>query len=267
MKIHAITVVKNEADIIQTSLQAALKWADNVFVLDNGSEDDTWERVRAIANDRIVAWKRDDGPFRESLRGDVFNQFRHQAKPGDWWCRLDSDEFYTIECPRLFLSNVPLGHHVVWAIYVDYFVTETDLEDIDFSLPPEEILAKLRYYRANFSEPRFFRHRDGIEWPANGAWPLHMGIVTEKRILFKHYKYRSPAQIQSRVSTRLKSRERGFEGWNPDTQLNWSASGANLNYDNQDGKFVIDWATIPNHIESFSIRFAKRIMHKLGVWP
>src|SRR5436853_6547718 len=100
MKIHAITVVKNEADIIEYTMKDALKWADYIYVFDNGSDDGTWEKLQAMASDHLIPWKHDDAPFRESLRADVFNHFRDRAAPGDWWCRLDSDEVYDINPPR-----------------------------------------------------------------------------------------------------------------------------------------------------------------------
>ena len=40
MKIHAISVIKNEADIIAHNLTKAAKWAHKIYVLDNGSTDD-----------------------------------------------------------------------------------------------------------------------------------------------------------------------------------------------------------------------------------
>ena len=124
MKIHSITVVKNEADIIQSTIKEALKWSDYIYVYDNGSDDGTWELVQQLASDRVIAWKSDDKPFRESLRGEVFNHFRERAQPGDWWCRLDGDEFYTVQCPRQFLEKVKPSVHVAWGIHIEYHITE-----------------------------------------------------------------------------------------------------------------------------------------------
>ena len=88
MKIFGICLVKNEEDIIEHCLTEAAKWADKIFVYDNGSEDQTWEIVQDIAkaNDKIVPYKKEALPFRDHLRAKVFNAYKHLAKDGDWWC-------------------------------------------------------------------------------------------------------------------------------------------------------------------------------------
>ena len=45
-KIYSLLLVKNEADIIRTSILAAAQWSDKVIVMDNGSTDGTWEIVQ-----------------------------------------------------------------------------------------------------------------------------------------------------------------------------------------------------------------------------
>lgn len=42
MNIYAIMLVKNEADIVKSVIKDAEKWADKIFILNNGSTDGTW---------------------------------------------------------------------------------------------------------------------------------------------------------------------------------------------------------------------------------
>ena len=49
MRVHGMTLVKNEADVIRQSLVAATAWADAIYVYDNGSDDDTWAIVQELA--------------------------------------------------------------------------------------------------------------------------------------------------------------------------------------------------------------------------
>src|SRR5688500_16851086 len=104
MKIHAICVVKNEADIIEETLRAAASWANWIYVLDNGSHDGTWEAVQRLAAEvpSVVPYKQDRRPFDFELRGDLLRHYVGRAKRGDWWCILDADEIY-IDDPRQFL--------------------------------------------------------------------------------------------------------------------------------------------------------------------
>ena len=99
MRIHGLMLVKDEADIVGATLEAAARWCDSIYVFDNGSSDGTWELIQAIAarDPRVVPYKQDAKPFRQSLRGEIFRQFRDRAHPGDWWCILDGDEFYACD--------------------------------------------------------------------------------------------------------------------------------------------------------------------------
>lgn len=84
MKIFAIMLVKNEADIVKSVILDAKKWANRIFIMDNGSTDGTWEIIQSLADDIVVPWKQDFRPYSNGLRADVFNEFRHEAKDGDW---------------------------------------------------------------------------------------------------------------------------------------------------------------------------------------
>lgn len=266
-KIHSICVVKNEVDIIGYCLEQALHWSDYIYVYDGESNDGTWEKVLSMKSDRIIPWKQDGKVFQESLRGEVFNAFKDRAKPGDWWCHLDSDEFYP-QSPREFLAKVHPFNHVVWGIAIEYYLTYKDVDLIDFNQPISELLPLLGFYKIENSEPRFFRHRDGLVWD-NGSWPKHMGIVNKERIFYKHYKYRTPEQIQKRLDTRQSNRERGFPGWEHAVQTDWRQKLTDhnkLHYDYQDGNYVVDIAALPNHLEPLPQRFIKRLMHGFGIW-
>ncbi|MEO3707154.1 glycosyltransferase family 2 protein [Trichormus azollae] len=266
-KIHSICLVKNEVDIIGFCLEKACQWSDYIYVYDGESTDGTWEKVLSMQNGQIIPWKQDGKVFQESLRAEVFNAFKHQAKPGDWWCHLDADEFY-LKSPREFLANVSQFNHVVWGMAIEYYLTDKDINSLDFSQPISEILLSLKFYKIENSEPRFFRHRDGLIWDI-GSWPKHIGVVNKERILYKHYKYRTPEQIQKRLDTRRLARERGFPGWDHAVEKDWRNKITNshkLNSDQQDGNYIIDTAELPNHLESFTQRILKIFMHTLRIW-
>src|SRR3954470_662490 len=129
MKIHAMCMVKDEADIVSECLTAAAQWCDHLYVFDNGSTDGTWEIVQELAErlPAVVAWKSDPAPFSDGLRAQIFNAFSAQASPGDWWCRADADEFY-IDDPRVFLRKVGPAHDVVWTASFSYYFTDRDAE-------------------------------------------------------------------------------------------------------------------------------------------
>jgi glycosyltransferase involved in cell wall biosynthesis len=269
MKIFCMCLTKNEADIIRECLKEASEWADRIFVYDGESTDGTWEIVNEMSNDCIVPWKRDGKVFREGLRAEIFERFRHESSEEDWWCELNADEFY-VEDPRSFLKKVTDGYHVVWATAIQYYLTYQDVQEYDFVGQFSEDREKIRYYKANSAERRFFRYRERLTWKLNDAWPKHLGLVYPEKLRFRHFHLRSPQQIQTRLDVRRDNRERGFEGWDHAKEEDWREklrSREELNYDQKGEELVVDENLIPDHLEPKWQRAVKRVLHGTGIWP
>lgn len=204
-------VVKNEADIIEQTLRSAEKWCDHIYVLDNGSSDRTWEKVRSMAGElpAVVPFKQDPRPFEDNIRGQILRHYGSNARRGDWWCILDADEFY-IDDPRSFLKRVPRKYNTVWYQAYIYLFTDSDLTafNIDPSFYADHIPIhdRLRYYVVGqYSEARFLRHKmNSLHSPALRLHPIY-----PYRIRLKHFMYRSPVQIGLRLSTRQEPMRRG----------------------------------------------------------
>ncbi len=216
MRLHAICVVKNEADVLAQTLRSAAAWCDRIYVLDTGSTDASWEIVLDLArsHSQIVPFRKSPITFTENIRRDVFMHYREYADFGDWWCRLDADEIY-IDNPREFLTKVPTRFDLVWGALFQYHFTDEDLRRYETEpsrygddVPVSE---KCRYYINDFSEPRFVRHHRGMLWrnaDTNG-WPSLVNHYPDGRIRIKHYQYRSPQQIQRRIATRWQAAVEG----------------------------------------------------------
>jgi hypothetical protein len=270
MRVHCVSVVRDEADIIGYNLDAALRWADAIHVLDNGSTDGTWEILQdyAAREPRVVVAGRYEGKFDNRLRGEVANRAAASARSGDWWCRLDADEFY-VDDPREFLSDIPSRFGVVWNLSIQYCFTDVDLRA--YEADPAGYVANwspemIRYYRASWSERRFVRHRPDVPW--DGAWPrgsAKLGVAPQ-RIRLRHYQYRSPPQIERRLWTRITHtgedrfrHEKRWPNWEGATErlmFPETAPGDPLwksrvfrsetcEFDAHDGRYVIDWEALP----------------------
>lgn len=202
--IFALMVVKNEEDIIDETILYASKWADKIVIMDNISDDGTWEKLNSLAkkNDKILLWGQYGGRFHDGLRQMIFNDFHHIANENDWWCRLDGDEIY-IDNPREFLAKLPSEIDHVYNASFQYYYTEDDYEaernTKTITLP---VTTRLKSHKCNHSEIRFFKHSKKILWPQYHDWPISLFKPCEKRIRLKHYQYRSLEQIRSRLAVR-----------------------------------------------------------------
>ncbi len=265
MKIFAISVVKNEADVIAQSLKDASRWADKIFILDNGSTDGTWEIVQSLASDKIVPWKRDTTPFYDGIRAQVYQKFKHLAEEGDWWCfRLDADEFY-VDNPRDFLANVPRYHHFVITDTIQFRLTKEDFVNGSFPKTVDDI----RYHdKLTWSETRFFRHRTQMEWTPDMERPKHMGVMHPRRIKLRHYQYRSLEQIKQRIAVRAEARKNGFAGFdysaNEDVE-SYLHDRDSLYYYDRGSDFRLDGSSNRLFQRWYDIAF-KSIFHAIGVY-
>lgn len=270
MKIFGISLVKNEADIIEYSLNENTKWADKIFVYDNGSTDGTWEIVNKVAryNAKVVPFKSEAKPFKDGLRAEVFNAYRHLAQEGDWWCvRCDPDEFY-IDNPRELLPKVSRFNHCVTSIHFEYGLTVNDLNKVEFDQPIELILEKLRYYKfKQTSELRFIRHRNRLLWPVSYSYPKHKGLISDIKIRIKHYQYRTPNQIKNRLKTRQIAYRQGYNAFKREDVKCWTEKllkVENSIYD--DGKLRIGYISDPN-IRSGIQYNIKKLLHTFKIYP
>jgi len=232
MQIHALCIVKNEADVLQESLIAALYWCDHIYVLDNGSDDGSWELVNGLSRQhpQIVPYKQDEVLYTNGLRADIFSAFRSNVQPSDWWCALDADEFY-IDDPRVFLTKVPDRFRTVWSASFNYYFTDQDV--ILYKRDPARFLGtpiqeRLRFYFNNWGELRFFRHSDDIVWNrTQGGFPPPMFTAPAYpvRIWLRHYQYRAPEQIERRLRTRRPAMQASTGFWH-ETKPNWRSTVA-----------------------------------------
>lgn len=212
MRIRAILLTNNEDDILQECVVNATNWADDIYIFDTGSTDNTWKICKALAEEfgQVKLFKSEHRDFNWwETAHEVYAEYFEEAKIGDWWCVHSTDEIY-VENPRHILCKVPDRIRKVWCLTLNYYFTEIDLEKclLAESITPLESRQKycdsLQYYIANYSEPRFFKHFEGItrniRFSSRKFLPNH-----RERILMRHLQYRSPEQINRRISSRVQT--------------------------------------------------------------
>lgn len=208
MKLYAICLVKNEDDIIGQTLMFATRYCERIFVIDNGSTDATWAIVNKLAetNKTIVPFLQTSEPYRDGLRAVVYNKFHGQLADEDWWLILDADEFLAEDPRPLMVDAMRNGADIIRAWQIQFYYTEIDheryLKGLDDATLP--IFQRRRYYQINWQEPRLFRNRRVGYWDEvrNQNVPNGLTVIHRRRVLNRHYQYRSPEQIRQRLELR-----------------------------------------------------------------
>lgn len=204
-RVYALTPVRDYADVIEDVLTTAAAWATRVFVLDNGSTDGSREIVERVAaeHDNVEFLGVDERPWSYGYYSVVYQKAKSIAAPGDWWYRLDADEF-AVGDPRELLARVAPPYDTVFGSFFCYYFTEPDKEayerdPVGWNARP--LADRIRWYRNDWAEARFVRHRRFMRWDRAG-WREGAFNVYPEMVQIRHYQYRSPEQIQQRVTFR-----------------------------------------------------------------
>jgi hypothetical protein len=212
VRFFALLPVRDEADIIGQCLAHLLRWADAVFVFDSGSVDDTWEIVQdAAGRDRRVRPLRKDAVFfsETRLRAWIFHQARREMRNGDWFARVDADEFHHVPPPEFVTSRLHKRETIVYHQYYDFCLRACEAADWEAGreTPADRarpIAERRRYFRpSRYSEPRLCRYRDTMRWPPSVSFPFNAGFVAAARLPIRHYPHRDPEQLRRRCRLRL----------------------------------------------------------------
>jgi glycosyltransferase involved in cell wall biosynthesis len=223
-KLYGICQVKNEDDIIAQTLTYALRHCTKIFVIDNGSTDESWNIVQSLSKQypQIVPLLQTYEPYSEGQRALAYNKYHSELSDQDWWLVLDADEFLAEDPQPVIQRAMRDNADIIQTWQIQFFYTDVDhknwLEGRDSRDLP--IFVRRRYYNINWQEARLFRNNPRQPWDIKISKFIPDGHtkVCRRRILNRHYQYRDPEQIQQRLALRL-----GHASFRHVTNLDWQS--------------------------------------------
>ena len=226
MKIIGVSMVSNEADVIEAFVRHNLRLLDALVVLDHGSIDATPGILTSLAQERevaLVVLSDADRAFRQGERITMLARRYLQELDAAWCFALDADEF--IACAsraalEAALARVPDGVHGLVSLR-NYVVTGADDRE------PHVLRRVTRRLREERSAQRKVVIRRGFETLPAGqvSYGNHAALqVLEGRavplphvplegVTLAHFPVRSPEQVAQKallgwLGTRLTRPER-----------------------------------------------------------
>jgi glycosyltransferase involved in cell wall biosynthesis len=280
MRFVALLPLRDEADIIDQSLVHLLDWADSVYVFDTGSVDDTWEKVLDLARrePRIKPLTKEPVYFSETrLRGYLFDVARRELRDGDWFARVDADEFHHIGPAEFVRSRLARSETCVYHQYYNFQLTRSEAaawERGEETLTDRRrpIAERRRFYLPSvYSEPRLCRYRRSMQWPITASFPVNAGFVARERIPIRHYPHRDPAQMERRCRLRavMMADPTNRRNWGRPDRHHWSRGDWREQVVADDAPGLYQWAPgteLPlvywtNHLRPWHVRQAQRLVH------
>lgn len=233
MNLHALCVVKNEADVIEESVRWAAGFCDRVWVWDLGSSDGTYELLQRLTLRGVHVNQRAELSYSKTVRAELLATIRPELPVGSWLYVLDADEFLAADPRPLLQAATAKGAHLVRAWHCNFYPTPADLECIaTLGLEAWEALPlfeRLRHFRPEWMERRFVRLTEEFIWEGRdgrskmrlqgGGKPRPFG----RAALVRHYRYRGPTQVTKRYETRQAIRAGGYEGFRYDQAARFEA--------------------------------------------
>lgn len=202
MSIHVYTIVRNEAYILPFFLRHYAPIADRIFVIDDGSTDETPAIVKACPNATLLPYSRTTGLDEQAIADEYRDQIQaHSRGVADWVLCPDADELLYNAALRGFLANARKHGFVAVKAAGYIMIGEVPEEDDRRQLWETCRLGvrEPRYDKTIILNPEIHfafgvgRHRTTIASDAQ-VFRSEGGMV---RLL--HYCYFSPAYIEARI--------------------------------------------------------------------
>ena len=280
MRFFSLLPVRDEADIVGQCLEALLKWSDYIYVFDTGSVDNTWEIVQAFASKdkRIRPIAKDSVYFSDTrLRGYMFNVARQEMQDGDWFLRVDADEFHHVLPPEFVKTRLRRRETIVYHQYYDFRLTASEVrawelqaETIESRTKPIEERRRC-FTPSIYSEPRLCRYRESMKWPTTISFPYNAGYVARTRLPIRHYPHRDPIQLDRRCRLRaiMMADAENRSNWSHPEQHHWTQLEWQQFITPDDLPGLRHWqpgSPLPefdftNHLAKMPKRFVQRMIH------
>ena len=201
-KLFALCFAKNEEDIISDCLTHAARFCDRIYVVDNASTDRTWEIVNKLDLDPIVPVGSLDFIYREYLRVWFMGAKRKELGLNNWWYILDAD-MLADENPLAIIDQAEKeGADAIAANVVNFHITKDEIEDARKNGREETWRERKFYDLYESGEIEMFKNTAYLDYGICARVPLGLTKECSRRLLCRHYPYRSLEQLKKRIETK-----------------------------------------------------------------
>ena len=197
MTTWAVTMVRDEADVIGGTLRHMADEVDGLVVADNRSTDDTRKILEALKAELTVPVLilDDDNPAYIQSHKMTFLARHAAAQGARWIVPFDADELWFSAEGRLADVLESSGVGIVEARLFNHFPTAVDPDEAD----PFDRIVWRQTEPGALPKVAFRWHRDAVIAQGNHNVWLSNRALREERLEVRHFPYRSEAQFIRKV--------------------------------------------------------------------
>lgn len=221
-----ISMVRDEADVIGTTVTNMLRQCDHVIIADNGSTDGT----REILAEMPVELVDDDDPA--YFQAFKMTKLAHLAgeRGADWVVPFDADEYWCSAFGPLkdvLREQVPDRYFVVGAALYDHVVTGRDPSNVT------DPMRRMRYHRGVPLElpkvaARYAANLQIRQGNHSAGYDIEPAILIDYRhplLVVRHFPYRSARQLIRKVRNGAAAYEATGDALPEDIGAHWRQWG------------------------------------------
>ena len=238
MTVVAVTMVRDEADVVGSIVANMLAQVDGVVVADNLSEDSTREILDELAakhDGRLVVVDDDDPAYEQSRKMTHLAHFGAEWFEASWVVPFDADEWwYSPHADRISdaLANVPDRWHVVPALLYDHVSTGLDPDEVD---PVRRIGWRRRAPGPLPKVAARYRPDLVIEQGNHGAhYEEFTPALFDPVLVVRHFPYRSVEQFVQKVRNGAAAYRAAGDRQRADHGAHWRQWGELLEHHGED---------------------------------
>ena len=201
-KLFAVCLVKNEEDIIADCLRHAAGFCDRIYVIDNASDDRTWEIVRGLRLPPVVPVGSIDFPYREYLRVWFMGAKKDELGLGNWWYILDADMFLDGDPREAVRGADREGADAIGVNVINFHLTGSEAESARRAGRQEGWRDRVYYQPYESGEIDLFKNTPYLDYRICARLPLGLTREYSRRPISRHYPHRSAEQLEKRIRSK-----------------------------------------------------------------
>lgn len=208
-KLVGISMVKNEMDIIETFVRHNLKFLDELYIMDNSSDDETKNILLKLKEEGLPIFIYDDNElgYSQSEKMTTFSrEIYHNINP-KYIFFLDADEFLLAASKETLINELRTLNYdtyglIPWKTYVIQEDNNLNAENIFERIKYRRKQEKPQYYKVILSEG-FFNDENNFVCQGNHSLGNKNNITLKHKPLqnvhLGHFPVRSKEQLTSKI--------------------------------------------------------------------